>query len=62
MKPVKDLFHDLVDRRLWPVAALLAIAIVAVPVLLRSNASGAAEHARPRPRGRRWPPATAPPR
>jgi hypothetical protein len=41
MKPVKDLFHDLVDRRLWPVALLLVVAIVAVPVLLGSKSDGA---------------------
>ncbi|MEX2196461.1 MAG: hypothetical protein WD844_14345 [Thermoleophilaceae bacterium] len=33
----KDLLHDLREKRLWPVAALLLLAIVAVPaVLLRS--------------------------
>ena len=31
---VLDLWHDLREKRLWPIAALLAIALVAVPVLL----------------------------
>lgn len=40
MSPLlKDLVHDLREKRLWPVAALLLLAIVAIPaVLLRSPA------------------------
>jgi len=34
MRPVRDLWGEMVDRRLWPVALLLAIALVAVPVVL----------------------------
>ena len=40
LKPLKDLFNDLVDRRLWPVALALVVAIVAVPILLSSKSSG----------------------
>ena len=29
-----DLWHDLRAKRLWPVAAVLAVALVAVPVVL----------------------------
>ncbi|MBV9212031.1 MAG: hypothetical protein JOZ25_00085 [Actinobacteria bacterium] len=34
-----DLWHDLREKRLWPVAAGLAIAIVAVPIALTKSAS-----------------------
>jgi hypothetical protein len=34
MKPVRTIFNDLVDRRLWPVAVALVAALVAVPVVL----------------------------
>jgi hypothetical protein len=34
-KLLLDLWHDLRAKRLWPVAALLAIALVAVPVVLK---------------------------
>ena len=39
----KDLIHDLREKRLWPVAAVLLLAIVAVPaVLLRSSSEDSA--------------------
>jgi hypothetical protein len=34
MKPVRALLADLVERRLWPVAVALVVALVAVPVVL----------------------------
>ncbi len=36
---LRMVFHDLVERRLWPVALALAIALIAIPVLLSSSAS-----------------------
>jgi len=39
MRPVRDLWTELVDRRLWPVALLLVAALVAVPVLLAKKPS-----------------------
>lgn len=39
MKPfLIDLWHDLREKRLWPVAALLVVALVAVPVVLSKPA------------------------
>ena len=44
MNPIKNIFRDLVERRLWPVALLLVAAAVAVPVYLgRSSNDGAAD-------------------
>jgi hypothetical protein len=37
-----DLWHDLREKRLWPIAAVLALALVAVPVLLAKPAEEAA--------------------
>jgi hypothetical protein len=37
MNPVRKLVDDLVEKRLWPVALLLAIAAIAVPVLIGSG-------------------------
>jgi hypothetical protein len=34
-----DLWHDLRAKRLWPVAALLAVALVAVPLVLKKHSS-----------------------
>jgi hypothetical protein len=34
MKPVRNIFNDLIDRRLWPIALALVAALVAVPVML----------------------------
>ena len=31
---LKNIGHDLIEKRLWPVAVLLVLALVAVPVLL----------------------------
>ncbi len=39
MKPVRNLLLDLVERRLWPVALLLVVAAVAVPVYLGRSSS-----------------------
>ena len=38
MNVFRDLFIDLVDKRLWPVAALLVAALVAVPLALSKSA------------------------
>jgi hypothetical protein len=38
MRPVRNLFNELVERRLWPVALLLVLALVAVPLLLSKPA------------------------
>lgn len=37
---VRDLWHDLREKRLWPVAAALLLAVVAVPALLLESGSG----------------------
>jgi hypothetical protein len=37
MRPVRDLFGELVERRLWPIALVLVLALVAVPVLLAKS-------------------------
>lgn len=39
MNVLKSLARELIDRRLWPVAALLVVAMVAVPVLLLKPAA-----------------------
>ena len=36
---VRTIFQDLVERRLWPVALVLVIALIAIPVLLSNSAS-----------------------
>ncbi|HEX8857080.1 MAG TPA: hypothetical protein VF752_15915 [Thermoleophilaceae bacterium] len=36
-----EVWHDLREKRLWPVAAVLALALVAVPVVLKKNSSAA---------------------
>jgi len=38
---VRNLGHDLVDKKLWPLAILLVLALVAVPVLLGGGGSSA---------------------
>jgi hypothetical protein len=38
-KLLLELWHDLRAKRLWPVAALLVVALVAVPVVLKKNSS-----------------------
>lgn len=48
MNAARKLFEDLVEKRLWPVALLLVIAAIAVPVLLGAG-SGAAQPAPPAP-------------
>jgi hypothetical protein len=42
---MRDLFDDLVERRLWPVAAVLLVALVAIPVVLSKSPS--AKHTTP---------------
>jgi hypothetical protein len=37
VKFLRDLGQDLVDKRLWPVAVALALALVAIPLLLKSS-------------------------
>jgi hypothetical protein len=45
MNPVRNLLRDLVERRLWPIALLLVVAAVAVPVYLgRSSSDDGAGH------------------
>jgi hypothetical protein len=46
---VQNLVRELVERRLWPVAVLLAVALAAVPVLLGRPADDAAAPAVPAP-------------
>jgi hypothetical protein len=40
MNAASKLLRDLVDKRLWPVALLLVVAIVAIPVLIGRSSSG----------------------
>jgi len=39
MSAVRNIFNDLVDRRLWPIALALLAALVAVPVMLGGGSS-----------------------
>jgi hypothetical protein len=41
MSPLRTIARDLVDRRLWPVAALLAVGLVAIPMLFLRPAPNA---------------------
>lgn len=43
MRSVRSLFGELVDRRLWPIALVLVLALVAVPVLLAKSPEPADE-------------------
>jgi hypothetical protein len=45
MRPVRDLWGQLVEKRLWPVALLLVVALVAVPLGLAKSPDPAAEEA-----------------
>lgn len=45
-----DLWHDLREKRLWPVAILLAVALVAVPVVMLKPVSEPAPKADPAPK------------
>jgi hypothetical protein len=45
MKQLRDLATDLVERRLWPVALALVVALVAVPVLLGRGGDAPAPNA-----------------
>jgi hypothetical protein len=47
MNPLRSIARDLVDRKLWPVAALLALALVAVPILFLRSGNGDAAIAPP---------------
>ncbi|MGH2942678.1 MAG: hypothetical protein ACRDLN_07900, partial [Solirubrobacteraceae bacterium] len=48
MNFARALIRELVDKRLWPVAAVLVVALVAVPVVLsRGGESAAAEEGSP---------------
>jgi hypothetical protein len=40
MSPVRKLADDLIDKRLWPVALLLVIALIAIPMLIGGGGSG----------------------
>jgi len=45
MRPLRNLVNELVERRLWPVALLLVVALVAVPLLLAKPSSPAGDGA-----------------
>jgi hypothetical protein len=51
MSAVRNIWADLVDKRLWPVALVLVAAVIAVPVLLTKSAPSA-----PAPTGTAAPP------
>ena len=55
-----DLVHDLRAKRLWPVAAVMLLALVAIPVVLMKPADDPApgKSAAPRSPGRRRCPAS----
>jgi hypothetical protein len=41
MSFLKNVLHDLVEKRLWPVAIALVVALIAVPIVLGGSSSGA---------------------
>ena len=41
LDPVRAIVADLIRKRLWPVALVLVIALVAVPALIASSSSEA---------------------
>ncbi len=45
--PLRSLWDDLVERRLWPVAIVLVVGLVAIPVLLSKSAKPVAPPAAP---------------
>jgi hypothetical protein len=45
MSPLRTIARDLVDRRLWPLAALLAVGLVAIPVVFLRPAPNAVSEA-----------------
>jgi hypothetical protein len=47
MRPVRNVWNELVERRLWPVALLLVAALVAVPVLLAKSPPATTDAAAP---------------
>jgi hypothetical protein len=59
MNAVRNAIRDLVDRRLWPVAVLLVVAVAAVPVLLGSSEDAVTTAANP-PQGIANPATAAP--
>jgi hypothetical protein len=40
MSPVRKLVDDLIEKRLWPVALALVIALIAIPVLIGGSSAG----------------------
>ncbi len=59
MSFVNGIVNDLRERRLWPIALVLLVALVAVPVLLSNSSSdsrrrSASFRPHPRPRGARF--------
>jgi len=42
MRALRNIYEDLVDRRLWPVAIVLVLALIAIPVVLAKPASSPA--------------------
>jgi hypothetical protein len=49
LRSARDLRNDLVDRNLWPVALLLCVAIVAIPVVLSRGGDAAVSAPAPAP-------------
>src|SRR4051794_38719431 len=45
MSPLRTIARDLIDRRLWPLAALLAVGLVAIPVVFLRPAPNAVSEA-----------------
>jgi hypothetical protein len=43
MNPIRRIAEDLVEKRLWPIALFLVIALVAVPLLVGGGSAGPAE-------------------
>jgi len=41
MKILRNIYEDLLERRLWPVALVLLLALLAVPVVLAKSAGPA---------------------
>jgi hypothetical protein len=41
LEPVRKIARDLVEKKLWPVAALLVVALVAVPIMIGTSARDA---------------------
>ncbi|HKG02497.1 MAG TPA: hypothetical protein VKB03_04900 [Conexibacter sp.] len=49
MRPVRNIWNELVERRLWPVALVLVAALVAVPLLLAKSPPATTDEPAPAP-------------